>query len=370
MASVLFENVRKVYDNGQLAVDRLSLTVADGEIVVLVGPSGSGKSTTLRMIAGLESVTSGAIRIDNQLVNKIPPKDRDVAMVFQNYALYPHMTVFNNMAFGLKLRKYSKAEIKKRVGQAAEILGITDILDRKPKQLSGGQQQRVAVGRAIVRKPKVFLFDEPLSNLDAKLRVQMRTELVRLHRELKSTMIYVTHDQTEAMTLGDRIVVINGGIIQQIDDPVTLYERPRNRFVAGVIGSPGMNFIEGTLEQERGESRFVSKNRELRIPLNSNPVHDYRHVVLGFRPESIKPVLDTRTDHRDYIFEAEIVFEEHLGAESHVHAKIPSATFMARVAGTSNFGIAKRLQFEINRSHIHLFDSETDNLILHGSDLE
>ena len=245
MASVTLENVCKTYDNGQVAVTDANFAVQDGEFMVLVGPSGCGKSTTLRMLAGLESVTSGTIHIDDQVVNDMPPKDRDVAMVFQNYALYPHMSVFDNMAFGLKLRKYSKKEIKVRVNQAADTLGLMEILKRKPKQLSGGQQQRVAVGRAIVRKPKVFLFDEPLSNLDAKLRIQMRAEIARLHRELAATMVYVTHDQTEAMTLGDRIVVMKDGVVQQIAAPLTLYSEPANVFVAGFIGNPAMNFIEG-----------------------------------------------------------------------------------------------------------------------------
>ncbi len=365
MASVTFEKVRKVYDNYHLAVDGVSFTVGDGELMVLVGPSGCGKSTTLRMLAGLESVTDGSIRIDDLVVNDIPSKDRDVAMVFQNYALYPHMTVFNNMAFGLKLRKYSKAEIKQRVGQAAEILGITDILDRKPKQLSGGQQQRVAVGRAIVRKPKVFLFDEPLSNLDAKLRVQMRTELARLHRELNATMVYVTHDQTEAMTLGDRIVVMNEGVIQQIDDPVTLYKCPKNRFVAGFIGSPGMNFVNGSLEILDGTIQFVSRKRDLhlRIPLKSTAVQDGSPVVLGFRPENIKLTSNTHDHSAGGILEAEVVFEEHLGAESYVYGKTPSTTFTARVSGTSSFGIGARLRFELDLHHIHLFDARTGETV-------
>ncbi len=366
MASVTFEKVQKLYDNNHLAVDGVNFTVADGELMVLVGPSGCGKSTTLRMLAGLESVTSGSISIDGQIVNDIPSKDRDVAMVFQNYALYPHMTVFNNMAFGLRLRKYSKAEIKKRVGQAAEILGITDILDRKPKQLSGGQQQRVAVGRAIVRKPKVFLFDEPLSNLDAKLRVQMRTELARLHRELNATMVYVTHDQTEAMTLGDRIIVMNEGVIQQIDDPVTLYKNPQNQFVAGFIGSPGMNFITGSLEVIDETWQFVSAKRELRLPvsLQSIPVQANPQVVLGFRPENIKPISESQNSHDAGMIEAEVVFEEHLGAESYVYCKIPSTTFMARVPGTTNYELGQRLQLELDLQRIHIYDAETGKLVV------
>ncbi|SVB44143.1 uncharacterized protein METZ01_LOCUS196997, partial [marine metagenome] len=245
MAEVILKNVRKVFDRDVVAVDDANIEIKDQEFVVLVGPSGCGKSTTLRMVAGLEEVTSGEIYIDGKLVNDIPPKDRDIAMVFQNYALYPHMTVYQNMAFGLKLRKYPKEEIDDRVREAADILGIQELLERKPKALSGGQRQRVAVGRAIVRKPKVFLFDEPLSNLDAKLRVQMRTEISKLHTRLEATMIYVTHDQTEAMTMGDRIVVMKDGRIQQNDTPLHLYNHPANQFVAGFIGSPSMNFIEG-----------------------------------------------------------------------------------------------------------------------------
>ncbi|HID11964.1 MAG TPA: sn-glycerol-3-phosphate ABC transporter ATP-binding protein UgpC, partial [Candidatus Latescibacteria bacterium] len=240
MAEVVLKEVTKVFDGKVVAVDRLNLKVEDREFVVLVGPSGCGKSTTLRMIAGLEEVTEGEIYIDGRLVNDVPPKHRDVAMVFQNYALYPHMTVYQNMAFGLKMRKYPKAEIDRRVREAAEILGITHLLDRKPKALSGGERQRVAVGRAIVRKPKVFLFDEPLSNLDAKLRVQMRAEISKLHAQLGATTIYVTHDQMEAMTMGDRIVVLKDGVVQQVDTPLNLYNRPANRFVAGFIGSPSM----------------------------------------------------------------------------------------------------------------------------------
>src|SRR3972149_7613086 len=244
MAEVTLKNVTKIYEGGQVAAKDININVLDKEFVVLVGPSGCGKSTTLRMIAGLEEITSGELFIDNKKVNDVSPKDRDIAMVFQNYALYPHMTVYENMAFGLKLRKFPKEEIKQRVNDAAKILGLEDYLTRKPKALSGGQRQRVAVGRAIVRKPKVFLFDEPLSNLDAKLRVQMRTELSKLHDRLQTTMIYVTHDQVEAMTMGDRICVMKDGVILQIDSPLELYDHPANRFVAGFIGSPSMNFIE------------------------------------------------------------------------------------------------------------------------------
>ena len=267
MASVRLTNVKKVYEGGVIAVHEMSLDVKEKEFVVLVGPSGCGKSTTLRMIAGLEEVTSGEVFIDDKLVNDVPPKDRDIAMVFQNYALYPHMSVYENMAFGLKLRKFPKKEIDERVREAAAILGIEEYLDRKPKALSGGQRQRVAVGRAIVRKPKVFLFDEPLSNLDAKLRVQMRTEISKLHHRLGATMIYVTHDQTEAMTMGDKIVLMKDGFVQQIDAPLDIYARPNNKFVAGFIGSPAMNFLDGSIEKGKSHDHNPghSEERERRI---------------------------------------------------------------------------------------------------------
>ena len=271
MARVTLERVRKVYsDSGFVAVNDLDLDVADGEFVVLVGPSGCGKSTTLRMIAGLESITFGRLSIGGRVVNALPPKERDIAMVFQGYALYPHMTVFENMAFALKLRKRSREEIAASVGRAAELLGLTDVLGRRPRQLSGGQRQRVAIGRAIVREPQVFLFDEPLSNLDAQLRSEMRREIAALHRSLRATTIYVTHDQVEAMTLGDRIVVLDRGIVQQIDAPLTLYRSPANRFVASFIGSPPMNLIDGQLAAETADgtprrSRFTSRERGLTI---------------------------------------------------------------------------------------------------------
>jgi len=266
MANVTLKNISKIYKGGVRAVNNISLEIKDREFVVLVGPSGCGKSTTLRMIAGLEAISEGEIFIDNILVNDVPAKNRDIAMVFQNYALYPHMTVYENLAFGLKLRRYPRREIERRVHEAAEILGLSlDMLQRRPKELSGGERQRVAVGRAIVRKPKVFLFDEPLSNLDAKLRVQMRMELQKLHNRLQSTMIYVTHDQIEALTLGDRIVVMHKGIVQQVADPVSLYERPYNRFVGGFIGSPPMNFLKGTIMAENGDFYFYDKSIKLRI---------------------------------------------------------------------------------------------------------
>ena len=355
MASVTLENVCKTYDNGQVAVTDANFAVQDGEFMVLVGPSGCGKSTTLRMLAGLESVTSGTIHIDDQVVNDMPPKDRDVAMVFQNYALYPHMSVFDNMAFGLKLRKYSKKEIKVRVNQAADTLGLTEILKRKPKQLSGGQQQRVAVGRAIVRKPKVFLFDEPLSNLDAKLRIQMRAEIARLHRELAATMVYVTHDQTEAMTLGDRIVVMKDGVVQQIAAPLTLYSEPANVFVAGFIGNPAMNFIEGVI----AGGEFVSKSGQIRIPLGLSSGGSSATVVAGIRPENLA-LVDGGDDNKGRTsFTVEVRLLEHLGAETLIHARIGPDALIARVKadGTADYG--SRVSFAVNPEHVHFFDAET-----------
>ena len=292
MASLSLKNICKVYPNGFEAVKDFNLEVEDQEFIIFVGPSGCGKSTTLRMIAGLEEISSGEFYIDGKLMNDVEPKDRDIAMVFQNYALYPHMTVFDNMAFGLKLRKVPKDEIKRKVEEAAKILDLEKLLDRKPKALSGGQRQRVAMGRAIVRNPQVFLLDEPLSNLDAKLRAQMRTEISKIHKKLGTTFIYVTHDQTEAMTLGDRIVVMKDGIIQQIDTPQNLYERPGNKFVAGFLGSPQMNFIDGVLKKKNnGYCVQFAKKYELAVPAakEDKKLANYvdKEVILGIRPEAI-----------------------------------------------------------------------------------
>src|ERR1035437_1496933 len=289
MAKVSLKDVCKMFPGGSLAVNNVNIVCEEKEFLILVGPSGCGKSTTLRMIAGLEELTSGEMWIDDTMVNDVPPKDRDIAMVFQNYALYPHMTVYENMAFGLKLRKYPKEEIKQRVMEAAEILGIQEMLDRKPKQLSGGQRQRVAVGRAIVRKPKVFLFDEPLSNLDAKMRVQMRAEISKLHTRLQATMIYVTHDQVEAMTMADRIVVMKDGLVQQIADPLSLYDKPKNRFVAGFIGSPSMNFIEGMLVKRSNGVFFNEDNFQIKLTDEMGAAMGDRdgEMILGIRPEDI-----------------------------------------------------------------------------------
>lgn len=359
MASVTLRNVSKTYENGQVAVKEASFTVADGEFMVLVGPSGCGKSTTLRMLAGLESVTEGTIEIDGEVVNDMPPKDRDVAMVFQNYALYPHMSVFDNMAFGLKLRKYSKKEIKERVIQVAETLGLTEILKRKPKQLSGGQQQRVAVGRAIVRKPKVFLFDEPLSNLDAKLRVQMRAEIARLHRDLAATMVYVTHDQTEAMTLGDRIVVMKDGIVQQIDAPLALYRRPSNLFVAGFIGNPAMNFVEGALVSSDAAQFFESSSGHIRIPMLDAGSDQIQPAIAGIRPESLKLV----RNQDNATIDAERLLMEHLGAETLIHARTGPDTFIARVKAEEAANLDTTLHFGLAAEDVHLFDTVTERAL-------
>lgn len=367
MARVKLENMKKIYDGDVLAVHDATFEVEDGEFVVLVGPSGCGKSTMLRMIAGLESITQGTLYIGDRVVNDVPPKDRDIAMVFQNYALYPHMTVFDNMAFGLKLRKYSKDEIKKRVDQAAQILGIEEIIDRKPKQLSGGQRQRVAVGRAIVRKPRVFLFDEPLSNLDAKLRVQMRTEISKLHRQLEATMIYVTHDQVEAMTMGDRIVVLKDGYIQQIDKPLNLYNHPANKFVGGFIGSPSMNFVDGTIINEGG-LQFQAAGNAFVLPLAElkNPeIRSYldRPVTLGIRPEDIyvagSPYIINPVSEADLLLDV----IEPMGNEIFIYTKSLDQQVVARVSPQElpEPGESVTLAFDLRK--LHFFDEETEETI-------
>ena len=371
MARVTLEGVRKVYDDGavHVAVHGVDLEVADGEFVVLVGPSGCGKSTTLRMIAGLESISAGRLRIGDREVNDLPPKDRDIAMVFQNYALYPHMSVYENMAFALTLRKLPKAEIAQRVQDAAKILGLEGVLDRKPKQLSGGQRQRVAVGRAIVRQPQVFLFDEPLSNLDAKLRVQMRREIARLHRELGATMIYVTHDQVEAMTLGDRIVVLNAGHVQQIDTPIALYERPRNRFVAGFIGSPAMNFIEGELTDDGGPAVFRTSGANgdaIRIAPGAETsralsAHAGRKVVLGVRPEDLTVVMDAGpTPDLANVIPARLDFVEQMGNEEFVHAVAGATDITARVAPVRLPDPGTQIRLRADPARLHFFDATSD----------
>ncbi|MCF8260931.1 MAG: sn-glycerol-3-phosphate ABC transporter ATP-binding protein UgpC [Melioribacteraceae bacterium] len=369
MADVVLKNVTKVYDGGTVAVRSVNIEVKDKEFMVLVGPSGCGKSTTLRMIAGLEDMTEGELYIDDELVNDVSPKDRNIAMVFQNYALYPHMTVAENMGFGLKLRKYKKDEIKERVRNAAEILGITDLLERKPKALSGGQRQRVAVGRAIVRQPKVFLFDEPLSNLDAKLRVQMRTEISKLHQQLEATMIYVTHDQTEAMTMGDRIVIMKDGDIHQIDKPLHLYNHPVNKFVAGFIGSPSMNFIDGKLIIEDG-LRFIDDKREINIkvvPDHEDQLKEYvgKEITIGIRPEDIHSEDSLKSDKRDKI-EVRLDVTEPMGNEIFLYFKISQQNTIARIPAVKETEPqpGEKMDLYVDASKIHFFDKLTEEAIL------
>ena len=364
MARVKLEGLRKIYDNEVVAVHGATFEVNDGEFVVLVGPSGCGKSTMLRMIAGLETITEGTLLIGDRVVNDVPPKDRDIAMVFQNYALYPHMTVFDNMAFGLKLRKFSKEEIKKRVEQAAEILGIQPILDRKPKQLSGGQRQRVAVGRAIVRKPQVFLFDEPLSNLDAKLRVQMRTEISKLHRQLDATMIYVTHDQVEAMTMGDRIVVLRDGFIQQIDRPLHLYDHPRNKFVAGFIGSPAMNFVDGKIIRDDG-LKFRARGNAFTLEIDDADIenidrYEGRDVTMGIRPEDIYVAGSVYITNP--VSEVDLLLDvtEPMGNEIFVYARSLDQEIVARVAPQRLPEPGQSIRLSLDLKKLHFFDNETE----------
>jgi multiple sugar transport system ATP-binding protein len=361
MASVKLDRIGKEYDNGFVAVRGLTLDIADGEFVVLVGPSGCGKSTTLRMIAGLESITHGSLWIGERRVNDVAPKDRDLAMVFQNYALYPHMSVYENLAFGLKLRKLKKPDIDARVRDAAGTLGIEGILDRRPAQLSGGQRQRVALGRAIVRQPRAFLFDEPLSNLDAKLRVQTRKEISKLHQRLGATMIYVTHDQVEAMTLGDRIVVMNAGEAQQVDAPLALYDRPVNRFVAGFIGSPAMNFIAGTLVQDDG-LRFRAGDGCCDIAVTRGTEVLAAHagaVVLGVRPENI------RRSEADGAAHARLTLDlvEPMGNELILYARSPANEVVARVAPGPIPAPGATIALRFDTENLHFFDAQTDQAI-------
>jgi len=366
MATVRLERVRKIYlDGGHVAVHGVDLEVADGEFVVLVGPSGCGKSTTLRMIAGLESITEGRLYIGDRLVNDVPPKDRDIAMVFQNYALYPHMTVRENLAFALKLRRLSTAEIDTRVRRAAETLGLLDVLDRKPRQLSGGQRQRVAVGRAIVREPAVFLFDEPLSNLDAKLRVQTRREISKLHRDLGATMIYVTHDQVEAMTLGDRIVVMNAGRVQQVDTPLALYDCPANRFVAGFIGSPAMNFVEGTVSDDHGARTLATSDGAFSVPLPgrvATSIKTSARLVLGIRPEDIE--MSGATGRDEWVsFRGRVDLVEPLGNETFVHATAGTHVLTVRVSSRDLPQAGEELSLRLDPAKAHWFDAASGNRV-------
>ena len=366
MASLSLKNIYKKYDNGFCAVTDFNLEVADKEFVVFVGPSGCGKSTTLRMIAGLEDITEGEFYIGDRLVNDVEPKDRDIAMVFQSYALYPHMTVFDNMAFALKLRKVPKEEIKAKVEEAAKILGLEELLDRKPKALSGGQRQRVALGRAIVRSPKVFLMDEPLSNLDAKLRSNMRAEIIKIHNTLGATTIYVTHDQTEAMTMADRIVVMKKGVVQQVGSPKDIYDHPENLFVAGFIGAPTMNFMRGKV----AEGNFVTKGGgEIEIPLGyyeklKELGYEGKEVVLGIRPENISNdplVLETYSHAK---ITSKVIVAELLGSEYIVHTDLNGESIKASVHSRQNIKMGDELTCALDMNRAHFFDVETELSIL------
>ena len=362
MAKVILENVFKIYPGNITAVNDVNLVIEDQEFIVLVGPSGCGKSTTLRMIAGLEEISKGSISIDGRIINDVPPKDRDIAMVFQNYALYPHMSVKKNMEFGLKLRRYPRAEIETRVQEAAEILDIKHLLDRKPKALSGGQRQRVAVGRAIVRKPKAFLFDEPLSNLDAKMRVQMRMEISKLHTRLASTMIYVTHDQVEAMTMGDRIVVMKDGFIQQVAEPIELYNKPANQFVAGFIGSPPMNFFRGRIEKKPGGIWFTEANFSVRLDDNMAAKvisWDGKEIVFGIRPEDIADALYATHPAPDHTIKARVEVIEPMGAEVFIYFNTGHHSFVARMNSSEQANVNQELSLVLNVKKAHLFNPET-----------
>ena len=365
MAKVFLEHVDKVYPGNVKAVDDFNLEIRDGEFVVLVGPSGCGKSTLLRMVAGLEEISAGTIRIGDRVVNDVPPKDRDIAMVFQNYALYPHMTVRENMAFGLKLRKFPKKEIEARVQEAAAILGLGELLERRPKALSGGQRQRVAVGRAIVRKPAVFLFDEPLSNLDAKMRVEMRSEINRLHRRLGATMVYVTHDQVEAMTMGDRIVVMERGTIQQAAPPLAVYQRPANLFVAGFIGTPPMNFLKGRIVLDQGACHFKHALGRIVVPercaCSVGPFLE-REVVLGFRPEAVGAEHDETAGCA--IIQGTVDVVEPMGAETFVQIVLEDGTrVVARVSPERLFLPGAIVALPVSLEHALFFDAVTGNAI-------
>ena len=367
MASLSLEHVTKVYPNGFEAVKDFNMEIEDKEFIIFVGPSGCGKSTTLRMIAGLEDISSGTLKIGDRVVNDVEPKDRDIAMVFQNYALYPHMTVYDNMAFGLKLRKVPKADIDKMVRDAAKILDLEKLLDRKPKALSGGQRQRVAMGRAIVRNPKVFLMDEPLSNLDAKLRVQMRTEIAKLHQRLGTTIIYVTHDQTEAMTLGTRIVVMKDGVVQQVDTPQNLYDKPGNLFVAGFMGSPQMNFLAAEVEVNGDKASLKIAGQSIELPpAKAKKVIDGGYagktVTFGIRPEDVddsEMVVSTSKA----VFESTINVYELLGAEVYLYFDLAEFPITARVDSrtTARPGDKVKLAFDVEK--VHVFDKETEQVI-------
>jgi multiple sugar transport system ATP-binding protein len=378
MASLSLRGIYKKYPGGVIAVSDVNVEIRDKEFVILVGPSGCGKSTTLRMIAGLEEISEGELYIGDRLVNDIAPKDRDIAMVFQNYALYPHMTVFENMAFGLKLRKVPKDEIARKVEEAARILDLTHLLERKPKAMSGGQRQRVALGRAIVRQPQVFLLDEPLSNLDAKLRAQMRTEIAKLHKKLGTTFIYVTHDQTEAMTMGDRIVVMKDGYVQQIDTPQNLYAKPVNKFVAGFLGSPQMNFIDAVLKVRDGKyvvefgstdtktSRGVKYELEIPEEKVAPQLNNYvdREVTLGVRPESIHDEEYQVTNAKTGVIDCVVEITEMMGAETYLYLNCEGIPLTARVDPRSTARAQDVIKVALDANKMHLFDKETEKTII------
>ncbi|WP_371297564.1 ABC transporter ATP-binding protein [Ruminococcus sp.] len=365
MASLSLRGIEKIYPNGFHAVKDFNLEIEDKEFIIFVGPSGCGKSTTLRMIAGLEDISGGVLEIDGKKMNDVEPKDRDIAMVFQNYALYPHMTVYDNMAFGLKLRKVPKDEIDKKVREAARILDLEKLLDRKPKALSGGQRQRVAMGRAIVRNPKVFLMDEPLSNLDAKLRVQMRIEISKLHENLGATIIYVTHDQTEAMTLGTRIVVMKDGIVQQVDTPQNLYNSPCNQFVAGFIGSPQMNFMDALVNVNGNDVTLKVGEHVLKVPASKKQAlidggYDGKTVVLGIRPEDVHDSQAFISNSPDSVIKSKIKVYELLGAEVFLYFDLEGTQMTARVNPRTTLRTGDDAVFALDMEKIHLFDKDTE----------
>lgn len=367
MAQVSLNNLSKVFPGGIKAVNGIFLGIENKEFMVLVGPSGCGKSTTLRMVAGLEEISEGEIYIGNKKVNDVPAKDRDIAMVFQNYALYPHMTVFENMSFGLRLRRYPKAEIVQRVNDAADILGLKRLLNRRPKELSGGERQRVAVGRAIVRKPLVFLFDEPLSNLDAKLRVQMRTEIHKLHIRLQTTMIYVTHDQTEAMTMGDRIAVMKNGLLQQVADPISIYDRPKNKFVAGFIGSPPMNFMNGRIIKKEGRLYFDEGRIKVKLIEDMHKLllpYAGQEIVFGIRSEDIYDKLFVSDAPAENIVRVTCEVVEPMGSEVYLYLNTGRHTFIARVGAHNKPAVNQDMDVVFDMSKVHFFDKNTEETII------
>ncbi len=367
MAQIRLKDVSKTYKGGVKAVDKLSLGIENKEFVVLVGPSGCGKSTTLRMIAGLEEASAGDIWIGDRLVNDVPAKDRDISMVFQNYALYPHMTVFENLAFGLKLKKYPKGEIIRRVNEATEILGIEGIVNRRPKQLSGGERQRVALGRAIVRKPKAFLFDEPLSNLDAKLRVQMRAEIHKLRLRLQTTFVYVTHDQTEALTLGDRIVVMRDGKVQQCADPMTIYDKPANKFVAGFMGTPPISLIHGRIVKKERKYYFDDGKFQVKLVEEMYRIvapYEGKNIIFGIRAEDIYDKLFVSEASPENTVHATCEVVEPLGSEVYLYLNSGKSSFIARVGAHNRPEVNRDMDFVFDMSKVHFFDPETENTII------